>query len=166
MIYKHSAYMIRLDPLALDWMKCEQTRKRRIGRIENMRHSPFYNAGSFMQHSTVDDLDDELDDHYVEEDVDESADEDDEKDLLLAGSAVIKDPPTTVWTRRDMLAAAVVAGACGAARAGETLASWTLLRDRSSAHLISAMVLWAATKWMLSRSLLLITQQAPLRFGR
>ena len=65
-----------------------------------------------------------------------------------------------------MLAAAVVAGACGAARAGETLASWTLLRDRSSAHLISAMVLWAATKWMLSRSLLLITRQAPLRFGR
>ena len=120
-----------------------------------------------MQHSTVDDLDDELDDHYVEEDVDESADEDDEEDpLLLAGSAVVKDPPSTVWTRRDMLAAAVVAGACGAARAGETLASWTLLRDRSSAHLISAMVLWAATKWMLSRTLLNITRQAPLRFGR
>ena len=164
MIYKHSAYMIRLDPLAFG--RSVKRRKRRLGRLDNMRHSPFYNAGSFMQHSTVDDLDDELDDHYVEEDVDESADEDDEKDLLLAGSAVIKDPPTTVWTRRDMLAAAVVAGACGAARAGETLASWTLLRDRSSAHLISAMVLWAATKWMLSRSLLLITRQAPLRFGR
>lgn len=131
-----------------------------------MRHSPYYRAYQVGDDDDGnDDAVEELDDDDLDDgDFDASADEDDEEELLLAGPAAARTP--AAWTRRDTAATAIVIAACGAASSGTTLGSWALLRGRTSAQLLDAMLPWAVSKWAISRLFLLMTRQSPLRFGR
>jgi len=130
-----------------------------------MRHSPYYRAYQVGDDDDGnDDAVEELDDDDLDDgDFDASADEDDEEELLLAGPAAARTP--AAWTRRDTAATAIVIAACGAASSGTTLGSWALLRGRTSAQLLDAMLPWAVSKWAISRLFLLMTRQSPLRFG-